>query len=135
VASQESLDFAARADALVCRSAVLLLRARRQAGVAGEDWAPDVDDLLSAVGDELDTGPESLPTTVRCAAVRLAEHLVRRSSIPVPRFAVEGDEPVEHPQPHRGTDHGPVVPFARSLRDEWGERRAHNASPSPQRIT
>ena len=101
MASHDPSDIAARGDALVCRSAVLLLRARRRAGVAGEDWAPDVDRLLSAVGRELETNTESIPTTLRRAVLQLAEHLVQRSSIPIPRYAVGGDEPVGHPRPTR----------------------------------
>ena len=119
MASHDPSDIAARGDALVCRAAVLLLRARRKAGVAGEDWAPDVDRLLSAVGLELETNAESIPTALRRAAVQLAEHLVQRSSIPVPRDAI-GDEPVEHPRPipgeSNGTDHGSGIPFAQSIR-------------------
>ena len=38
MASLESSDLAVRADVLVCQGAVLLLRARRKAGVAGEIW-------------------------------------------------------------------------------------------------
>lgn len=120
MASHDVSDTATRGDALVCRAAVLLLRSRRKAGVAGEDLAPDVDRLLSAVGRELETNPESIPTTLRRAVVQLAEHLVQRSSIPVPRYAVGGDEPVEHPRPTRrestGTDHGSGTPFAQSIR-------------------
>jgi hypothetical protein len=119
MASLDPSDIATRGDALVCRSAVQLLRARRKAGVAGEDWVPDVDRLLSAAGRELETNPESIPTTLRRAAVQLAEHLVQRSSIPIPRYDV-GDEPVEHPKPTRGesngTDHESGVPFAQSIR-------------------
>ena len=119
MASHDPSDIAARGDALVCRAAVLLLRARRKAGVAGEDLAPDVDRLLSAVGLELETNAESIPTALRRAAVQLSEHLVQRSSIPIPRDAI-GDEPVEHPRPTRGesngTDHGSGIPFAQSIR-------------------
>ena len=119
MASHDPLDIAARGDALVCRAAVLLLRARSKASVAGEDLAPDVDRLLSAVGLELETNAESIPTALRRAAVQFAEHLVQRSSIPVPRDAT-GDEPVEHPRPtgaeSSGTDHESGIPFAQSIR-------------------
>ena len=119
MASHDPSDIAARGDALVCRAAVQLLRARRKTGVAGEDLAPDVDRLLSAVGLELETNAESIPTALRRAAVQLSEHLVQRSSIPVPRDAI-GDEPVEHPRPTRaesnGTDHESGTPFAQSIR-------------------
>ena len=57
MASHESSDLAGRADVLVCQGAVLLLRARRKAGVAGEDLAPDVDRLLTAASLELETRP------------------------------------------------------------------------------
>jgi hypothetical protein len=119
MASHDTSDIAARGDALVCRAAVLLLRARRKAGVAGEDLTPDVDRLLSAVGLELETNAESIPTALRRAAVQLSEHLVQRSSIPVPRDAI-GDELVEHPRPTRGesngADHGSGTPFGQSIR-------------------
>jgi hypothetical protein len=83
------LDIAARGDALVCRAAVQLLRARRKTGVAGEDLAPDVDRLLSAVGLELETNAESIPTALRRAAVQFAEHLVQRGLFrPMSRTAV-----------------------------------------------
>jgi hypothetical protein len=98
---------------------MLLLRARRKAGVAGEDLAPDVERLLSAVALELETDPESIPANLRCAAVHLAERLVQRSSIPMSRYAVD-DEPVELPRSdHRrtsGTDHRSGTPFAQSIR-------------------
>ena len=119
MASHDPLSIAARGDALVCRAAVQLLRARRTAGVAGEDLAPDADRLLSAVGLELETNAESIPTALRRAAVQFAEHLVQRSSIPVPRDAI-GDEPVEHLRPTRGesngADHGSGIPFGQSIR-------------------
>ena len=119
MASHDPSDIAARGDALVCRAAVQLLRARREAGVAGEDLAPDADRLLSAVGLELETNAESIPTALRRAAVQFAEHLVQRSSIPVPRDAI-GDELAEHPRPTRGesngADHGSGTPFGQSIR-------------------
>ena len=119
MASHDPTDIAARGYALVCRAAVQLLRARREAGVAGEDLALDADRLLSAVGLELETNAESIPTALRRAAVQLAEHLVQRSSIPVPRDAI-GDELVEHPRPTRGesngADHGSGIPFGQSIR-------------------
>jgi hypothetical protein len=76
-------DTSVVADALVCQEAALLLRAG-EASPDGEDLAPPMDRLLSAVGAELETGRESLPEAVRRAAVDLAAHLVRRSSVPVP---------------------------------------------------
>jgi hypothetical protein len=119
MASHNPSDIAARGDALVCRAAVQLLRARSKASVAGADLAPDVDRLLSAVGLELEANAESIPTALRRAAVQLSEHLMQRSSIPIPRDAI-GDEPVEHPRPTRdesnGADHGSGIPFAQSVR-------------------
>jgi hypothetical protein len=119
MASHDLPDSAARGDALVCRSAVLLLRARRKAGLAGEDLASDVERLLSAVALELETDPESIPATLRSAAVPLAERLVQRFSIPISRYAVD-DEPVElrrsnHPETS-GTAHRSGTPFAQSIR-------------------
>ena len=59
MASHDLRDSAALGDALVCRSAVLLFRARRKAGVAGEELAPDMERLLSALALELEErGPE-----------------------------------------------------------------------------
>jgi len=80
--SHEPSDTTAHADGLVCRSAVQLTRARRMAGVAGKDLAPAVDRLLSVVRLELDTNPESVPTTIRSAAVQLAAHLLQRYRSP-----------------------------------------------------
>jgi hypothetical protein len=117
--SHDLLDGAARGDALLCRSAVLLFRARRKAGVAGAELAPDVAQLLSAVALELETDPGSIPATLRCAAVQLAERLVQRSSIPMSRHA-DDDEPVEIRRSNRretsGTDHRSGTPFAQSIR-------------------
>ena len=117
--SRGLLDSGARGDALVCRSAVLLFRARRKAGVAGEELAPDVERLLSAVALELETDPGSIPVTLRCAAVQLAERLVQRSSIPISHHTVD-DEPVElRRSNHRETsetDHRSGTPFSPSIR-------------------
>jgi hypothetical protein len=112
-------DLPDRGDALVCRSAVLLLRAHRKAGVAGEDLAPDVERLLSAVALELESDPVSIPATLRCAAVQLAERLVQRSSIPISHYTVD-DEPVElrrsNHRENSETDHRSGKPFAQSIR-------------------
>jgi hypothetical protein len=120
MASHESSEAGARQDALVCRSGELLLHTRRRAGVAAEDLAPDVGRLLSAVRIALESDPESVPTAVRGAAVRLAGHLMHRCAIPVPRSAVDGDEPVEHvrtdDREFTGTDRRSVIPFAPSIR-------------------
>jgi hypothetical protein len=112
----ESVD---RADALVCRSAVLLLRAGQDTAVTGRDLAPSIDHLLSAVSLALETGRPALPAAVRGAAVQLAEHLVRRSSIPVPGVIVGEAQPGSPRSPHRGSapsEHGAAVPFVRSIR-------------------
>lgn len=119
--SRDSSDFAGRADARVCRSAVLLLRAGQQTSPAGEELAPPLDRLLTAVSFELEADRESIPTAVRCAAVQLAEHIVHTSSIRVPRGAVGGHEPVGRPAfARRGsaaTDRRrSTVPFTRSIR-------------------
>jgi hypothetical protein len=119
MASHDPPDSAAKRDALVCQAAVQLLHARRKAGVAEEDLTPDVDCLLSAVGLELETSAESIPTALRRAAVQLAEHLVQRCSIPIPLYA-SGDDPVEHPRPTHaesdGMSHGSGIPFGQSMR-------------------
>ena len=119
MASHISSDLAARTDVLVCRGAVQLLRARGKAGVAGE-LAPDVERLLTASSLELETDPGTIPATLRDAVVQLAEHIVQRCAIPVPRGVVDGDAPSGHPQPARGdvapTDHRRVVPYCVSMR-------------------
>lgn len=116
VASRKTSDFAARADVQVCEGAVLLLRARRKAGVVGEDLAPDVERLLTAASLDLET----IPATMRHAVVQLAEHIVQRCAIPVPRGVVDGDAPGGHPQPRGAgvarTDRRRVVPHCQSMR-------------------
>jgi hypothetical protein len=82
--------------------------------LADEELAPHLEGLLSAVSQELEVGRESVPKAVRCAAVQLAAHIVRRSSIPVPRRPAGADEPVEHPAP--GADQATGIPFCRSIR-------------------
>ena len=121
MASHDSSEVARRADARVCRSAVLLLRAGQQTSPAGEDLTPPLDRLLSAVSLELETDPASIPTAVRCAAVQLAEHIVHRVSIRLPRGPVGGHEPVGRPPSARrgsaATDRRrSTVPFTRSIR-------------------
>jgi hypothetical protein len=120
MASYDSLDITGRADALVCQAAVMLLRAGQKAGLAGEDLAPLLDRLLSVVSLELETDRQSIPTAVRCAAVQLAEHLVRRCPIPVPRGVAGGHEPIRRPPPDRGepaaTDRRSTIPFTQSIR-------------------
>jgi hypothetical protein len=118
VASHKSSDLAARADVLVCQGAVLLLRARRNAGVAGEDLAPDVDCLLTVASLEFETHPETIPATIRHAVVQLAEHIVQRCTIPVPHGVVHGDAPGGHPPPGdvARADHTRVVPYRQSIR-------------------
>lgn len=120
MASQVGPGSADRADALRCRSAALLLRAGLDAPVAGEDLAVPLGRLLSAVSLELGTHRAALPAAVRRAVVQLAEHLVRRSSIPVAPGSTGGGEPPERPRPHhRGSavaEHRSAVPFTQSIR-------------------
>jgi hypothetical protein len=120
VASHEASDLAVRPDVLVCRGAVLLLRARRKAGVAGV-LARDVDRLLTAASLALETDAEAIPTAMRYAVVQFAEHLVQRCTIPVPRGVVDGSAPPSgRPCAPRGdlaqTDHRRVVPYCGSMR-------------------
>lgn len=98
-------------DALACWSAVLLLRV--DPTLAGEELAPHLEALLSAVSQELETDRESLPKTVRCAALQLATHIVRRSSVPVPRWPAGAAGPRKRPH---GADHATGIPFSRSIR-------------------
>ena len=117
MASHKTSDFAARADVQVCEWAVLLLRARRKAGVVGEDLAPDVERLLTAASLDLET----IPATMRHAVVQLAEHIVQRCAIPVPRGVLDaGAPPSGRPRTPRGdrarTDHRRVVPYCGSMR-------------------
>ena len=80
MASRESSDLAARADVLgVAQGAVLLLRARRKAGVVGEDLASDVDFLLTAASSSSSRQtPKPFPRRCADAVVRLAGALVQR---------------------------------------------------------
>ena len=105
---------AGQADALACRSAVLLLRVDPVSALADAELVPHLQGLLGAVSQELEAGRESVPKTVRCAAVQLAAHIVRRSSIPMSRGPRDADEPVERPVP--GADHATGIPFRRSIR-------------------
>ena len=124
MASHELSNVAVQTDAWTCRAGAQLLRARRKAGLAGEDWSRDADRLLRAVAHELETDPDSLPTAVRYAAVQLAERIGQRCSIPIPhpipRSTVRHRGPIEDipPGPRRSSevDHGSVVPHTRSLR-------------------
>jgi len=108
------------ADAVVCRSAALLLRAGHEDGLVGEELAPSLDRLLTAVSLELETSRGPVPASVRCAAARLAELVVKRSSLPVSHTAVSAREPDERPQADRRgtarTTRRATVPFARSIR-------------------
>ena len=116
--SHDSSDTADRLDALACWSAVVLLRAGQQGALGDEELAVHLEELLSAVSLELEADLESVPKAVRCAAVDLAAHIVRQSSIPVPRrpagARADADEPVRHPD-HR-SDHATGIPFNRSIR-------------------
>jgi hypothetical protein len=118
VASYES-DLV-RSDVLVCRGAVLLLRARRKAGAAGV-LTRDVDRLLTAASLDLETDAEAIPAAMRHAVVQLAEHLVQRCTIPVPLGVLDaGAPPSGRPRAPRGdlarTDDRRVVPYCGSMR-------------------
>jgi hypothetical protein len=103
-----------QADALACWSAVLLLRVDPATGPADTELAPHLAGLLSAVSQELEVDCESVPQSVRCAAVQLAGHIVRWSSVPAPRGPGDADEPAKRPTP--GADHATGIPFSRSIR-------------------
>jgi hypothetical protein len=105
---------AERSDARACRSAVLLLRAHPATALADAELAPHLDGLLSAVSQELEAERESVPRTVRRAAVQLAALIGRGSSIPTPRRPADAGEPLEHPA-HRA-DQATGIPFSRSIR-------------------
>jgi hypothetical protein len=105
---------AGQADALACWSAVLLLRVHPATALANTELVPHLQSLLGAVSQELEADRESVPQSVRCAAVQLAAHIVRRSSIPVPPGLRDADEPAERPVP--GADHATGIPFSRSIR-------------------
>ena len=103
-----------QADALTCWSAVLLLRVEPATALADAELAPQLAGLLSAVSQALEAGREPVPSTVRCAAVQLAKHIARRSSISVRPRPGGSDEPVER-SAHR-SDHATRIPFSRSIR-------------------
>jgi hypothetical protein len=105
---------AGQADALPCWSAVLLLRVDPATSLADPELAPHLEGLLSAVSQELEADRESVPKSVRCAAVLLAGHIVRRSSVPAPRGPGDADETAKRPTP--GADHATGIPFSRSIR-------------------
>lgn len=102
-----------QAVALTYWSADQLLRVHPATALTDEELAPHLAGLLSAVGQELEAGRASVPTTVRCAAVQLATHITRRWSIPGPPPGGAG-EPVERTA-HRA-DHATGIPFSRSIR-------------------
>ena len=103
-----------RSDALACWSAVQLLRAHPATALADDELALHLAGLLSAVSQELEADREAVPDTVRCAAVRLADHIGRGASSPVAHRPAGADEPVEHPA--RRADPATAVPFSRSIR-------------------
>ncbi|MGE3256304.1 MAG: hypothetical protein AB7J25_22030 [Pseudonocardia sp.] len=86
--------------------------------MTAEDLARPVDSLLCAIGLELAADRGSVPTSVRSAAMRLAEHIVQRCSIPVPRDVVDDDDPVGRTRSDRRdlVEAGHRVPFIRSVR-------------------
>jgi hypothetical protein len=101
-------------DALTCRAAALLLRVDPETAPADGELVTHLDRLLSAVSLELEADRASVPTAVRCAAVQLADHIVRRSSIPVSSRPAGADESAKHP--YRGAGDATGIPFRRSLR-------------------
>jgi len=103
-----------RTDALAFRAAVLLLQVDPASALADAELASHLRRLLGAVGQELEADRESVPESVRYAALQLADHIARRSSIPAPRRSRDADKPVERPV--RGTDHRTGIPFSRSIR-------------------
>jgi hypothetical protein len=103
-----------QSDALTCRAAVLLLRVDPKIALADEELVTHLDRLLNAVSMELEAERESLPATVRCAAVHLAGHVVRRSSIRVPSRSASAGDSAKHPA--RRADHATAIPFRRSIR-------------------
>lgn len=119
MASQDPSNSADQAAALVCRSAALLLRAGHEDRLVGAELTSSLDRLLTAVSIALETDRGSVPASVRRAAARLAEHVVKRSSIPVPRSAC-----ARRPDRLSQADSRPAaqiarratVPFARSIR-------------------
>jgi hypothetical protein len=111
MSSHDSSGTAYQTDALACWSAVALLRAVQQGDLADEQLALHLEELLSAMSLELEADLESVPKAVRFAAVELAMHIVRRSSIPVPGWGA--DEPVQHTD--HGSDDATGRPFSRSM--------------------
>lgn len=125
MASNDLSDSADQSDALACRSAVLILRAdhsraNHSAAPAVKELSVHLDELLSAVSLELEADLESVPKSVRRAAVKHAAHIAHRSSGRVPRRRAAADRPVERPRSgrrtSRGTDHALDTPFTRSIR-------------------
>lgn len=115
--SNELSDIAARTDAWTCQASAQLLRARWEAGVAGEDWSPEVDRLLCAVARELEADPDSIPTAVRWSTIQLAERIGQRCPIPAPRSATDHGMPIGEPRHlSNGANRDSVVPFTRSQR-------------------
>jgi hypothetical protein len=111
-----------RSDALTCWSAVQILRADRADHIAApldRELSRHLDELLSAVSLELEADLESVPKTVRRAAVELAAHITQRSTSGVPHRSTS-DRPVKR----RGADRRKAlrhdqrrrIPFTRSIR-------------------
>jgi hypothetical protein len=112
--SHDPTDTADQSDVLTCWSAVRLLQAGQPNALPDEQLALHLEGLLSAVSQELEADVESIPKAVRRAAVDVAAHIVRQSSIPVRRWHVGAEEPARHPG-HRN-DHAPGIPFSHSIR-------------------
>jgi hypothetical protein len=92
----------------------MFLRADPKTALADEELVRRLEGLLGAVSVELEADRESLPATVRRAAARLADHIVRRSSIPVPRRPADAGNSA--PDSAQGADHATAIPFRRSVR-------------------
>jgi hypothetical protein len=113
---QEPSDGNVRTDVAVCEAAVNLLRARERAWLS-DSLEPDVARILHVIGHQLDSDPNSIPITVRAAAVQLAKHISNRFSIPAPHRTDGRAGSIERPcrEPaHVGRRS--AVPFARSIR-------------------
>jgi hypothetical protein len=63
-------------------TAARLLRNNKLDALADGELMRRLDGLLTALGLELEADRESIPKSVRCAALKLAEHIAR-SSVPI----------------------------------------------------
>jgi hypothetical protein len=108
-----------QSDALTCWSAVQILRADHIAAPLDGELSRHLEELLRAVSLELEADLESVPKTVRCAAVELAAHITQRSTSGVPHGRAP-DRPVKRREAHRRksrrNDQRRGIPFTRSIR-------------------